>query len=455
MIGTYMLWGTKNSAAPDYAVLIISLASGASSRKAQEGPLRGEIWLRVRGLLPGNAEHGQGRERGSDGMRVAVAGAGIGGLTAAIALRQVGVEVIVYERARELKEVGAGLLLAANAQKAFGGLGLREAVGRLGTPASAGVIRSWRGEVLASVPVAKLEDWVGSVSAAVHRADLQALLARELGAGPLRLGSGCAGFEQDERGVTVLLADGRRERADVLVGADGLHSTVRASLFGQKEPRYAGYTSWRAVARPEGELLPWGQGFETWGRGARFGCAHIGEGRVYWFATRNAPKGEKDGPPGSPDGPKRALLELFRGWHRPVEALVEATEEAEIRRDDLYDREPLKRWGEGRVTLLGDAAHPTTPNIGQGACLAVEDAVVLARCLGEQRDGTGGVAEALRRYEGLRRERAAKIVRISRRLGRIGQLENPALRRLRDLVLKAAPSGAYLRQVEGVVGYEA
>ena len=155
-------------------------------------------------------------------MRVAVAGAGIGGLTAAIALRRAGAEVAVFERSRELEEVGAGLLLAANAQKAFGKLGLRGAVGGLGTPASAGEIRSWRGEVLASVPVAELEKRVGAASAAVHRADLQALLLRELGEGPLRLGSECEGFNQYGRGVTLLLAAGRERRATLLIGAGGL-----------------------------------------------------------------------------------------------------------------------------------------------------------------------------------------------------------------------------------------
>ena len=248
-----------------------------------------------------------------DPAKVMVAGAGIGGLSAAIALRRAGFEVAVLERAPELGAVGAGLLLAANAQKALGRLGLAEAVASLGTPASAGEIRSWRGEVLASIPAGELDKAIGSPSAAVHRADLQALLVREVGEGTLRLGAEVEGFEQDESGVRVSLADGSEERADILVGADGLHSKVRAQLFGPEKPRYAGYTAWRAVVKPTEELVPWGTGFESWGRGARFGCAHVGDGRVYWFATANVPEGEKDGPPGSPAGAKATLLRRFSG----------------------------------------------------------------------------------------------------------------------------------------------
>ncbi len=207
-----------------------------------------------------------------DPAKVMVAGAGIGGLTAAVALRRAGFEVAVFERAAELGEVGAGLLLAANAQKALGQIGLAEAVARLGTPASAGAIRSWRGEVLASIPAAELEKKVGAPSVAVHRADLQALLVREAGEGTLRLGAEVKGFEQDKSGVRVFLAGGSEERADLLVGADGLRSNIRAGLFGLKKPRYAGYAAWRAVVEPGEELLPWGTGFESWGRGARFGC---------------------------------------------------------------------------------------------------------------------------------------------------------------------------------------
>ena len=387
-----------------------------------------------------------------DPTKVMVAGAGIGGLSAAIALRRVGFEVTVFERAAELREVGAGLLLAANAQKALGKLGLAEAVARLGTPASAGEIRSWRGKELASIPASELERRVGAPSAAVHRADLQALLVREVGEGTLRLGAEVTGFEHHEGSVRVFLAGGGEEHADILVGADGLRSKVRAELRGPEGPRYAGYTAWRAVVQPKEELLPWGRGFESWGRGARFGCTHIGKGRVYWFATANAPEGAKDGQPGSPAGPKATLLRLFGSWHRPIRELIEATDEGAILRTDIYDREPVgERWGEGRVTLLGDAAHPMTPNLGQGACQAIEDAVVLARCLREG-DAT---ADSLRRYERLRSDRVAMVVRRSRRVGMVGQVENPLLCRLRDRALSMIPPKAQLKQLEEVVGYEA
>ena len=383
--------------------------------------------------------------------KVLVAGAGIGGLSAAITLRRAGFEVAVLERAPELGGVGAGLLLAANAQKALGRLGLAGAVATLGAPASAFRIRSWDGGLLADNPAGELEKKIGTPSVAVHRADLQALLIRAAGEGTLRLGAEVEGFEQDEAGVAVYLAGGGEERSDLLVGADGLRSRVRASLFGPKGPRYAGYTAWRAVVEPGEELLPWGTGFESWGRGARFGCANIGGGRIYWFATQNAPEGEKDDPPGGPTGPRATLLQNFGTWHSPIGDLIRAADEDAILRTDIYDREPLGGpWGRGRVTLLGDAAHPMTPDLGQGAAQALEDTVVLARCLQE----AGATADALWRYERLRSTRTAMVVRRSRRLGRVGQLENPLLCVLRNRALAMTPPKAQLRQLEEVMGYE-
>ena len=383
-------------------------------------------------------------------MKAAIVGAGIGGLTAAIALRQAGVKTTVFERTGELREVGAGIFLAANAVSALGELALADRVLQLGTPASMASIFTWRGQTLSGVRADELEKRLGAPSAAVHRADLQGFLLQELGVENVCLGAECSGFEQDGEGVTVAFADGSEERRDLMVGAVGLHSTVRVRLFGPEKPRYAGYTAWRAVVEPGRELLPRGTGFESWGRGARFGCVHIGGGRIYWFVTRNAPEGEKDGPVGSPSGPKAVLTELFGGWHYPIPDLIDETDEERIRRDDLYDREPLTgSWGTGRVTLLGDAAHPSTPNLGQGACQAIEDAVVVARCLKEvgETNMSEGVPSALRRYEDLRRERTAWIVRGSRALGRVGQLENPFLCRLRDAALKATPARVQLRQL--------
>lgn len=382
-----------------------------------------------------------------------IIGAGMGGLTAAIALRRSGIEATVFERASELREVGAGILLAANAVKALGELGISEKVHRLGTAASVARIRSWRGDVLSDIPAADLEKRVGAPSAAVHRADLQKLLLQELDEGNLRLGARFTGFRHDEEGVTAVFASGPEERGDVLIGADGLYSTVRTRLFGPEKPRYAGYTAWRAVVESDRELLPRGTGFESWGKGARFGCAHIGGGRVYWFATRNAPEGQKDGSAGTSTGSRATLTELFDGWHRPVAELISETDERTIRRDDLYDREPLiTPWGEGRVTLLGDAAHPMTPNLDQGACQAIEDAVVLARCLRE--DGEADMPSALRSYEDARRERTAWILCRSRVLGRVGQIQDPLLCRPRDAILKATPVEAQLRLLERVMDHE-
>ncbi len=199
-------------------------------------------------------------------MKSIVIGAGIGGLSAAIALRKAGIETAVFERARELKEIGAGLSLAPNATKAFKELGLTNALQGIGAPVRVGEIRTWRGELLSRLPVWQLDQKMGAQTAAVHRADLQKVLLRELGDGAVRLGAACTGFEQDVEGVRAFFADGTEERADLLVGVDGLHSTIRQGLLGDGAPRYAGYTAWRAVVAPEDEIVPAGKALEVGAR---------------------------------------------------------------------------------------------------------------------------------------------------------------------------------------------
>ena len=385
-------------------------------------------------------------------MRVIVVGGGIGGLTTAIALRRAGLEATVFERAGELREIGAGISLWANAMKALKKLGLYDAVRTVGRPLRpGGELRSSTGEVFHEVSAAAMEEGFGDVSVAVHRADLQEVLLGALEPrDAVRLGIDFRGFEQDGDGIVACFADGREERGDLLVGADGLRSTVRARLLGDGPPRYAGYTAWRGVVELEDDPVPGRAGFEAWGRGGRFGLVKLGRGRVYWFATKNAPEGEEEAA-----GRKGELLARFGGWHEPIPAVINATGESDIHYDGVYYREPVKRWGEGRVTLLGDAAHPMTPDLGQGACQAIEDAVALAACLAKE----GPVETALKLYEARRADRTAYVVRQSRRLGRLGQLESPLACGLRDAVLKALPrrllKSRQLKDLEPIVGYEA
>ena len=374
-------------------------------------------------------------------------GGGIGGLTAAVALRRAGLEVAVFERAAGLRAAGAGIALWANAVKALRGLGLGDALRGLGAEIG-GEVRSWRGGPLSALPAEALLRRFGDVSLAMHRADLQAALLSSLPGGVVRTGSRFVGFGQGDGWVAARFADGREERGDLLVGADGLFSAVRTQVHGYGEPRYAGFTAWRGIAEPGGDLVPPGSGLNLLGRGGEFGLANVGRRRFYWYLTKNAPKGA----PEDPSGRKREVLELLEGSYPVAREAVEATGEGAILRTDIYDREPLRgRWGTGRVTLLGDAAHPMTPNLGQGACQAIEDAVVLARCVAER-----PVEDALRLYEGRRGARTASIVRRSRLVGRwFYQLENPAVCALRDAALKNFLARGQLEHLDPVLGYEA
>lgn len=389
-------------------------------------------------------------------MRVLIAGAGIGGLSAAIALRRVGAEVVIFERARQLTHAGKGLLIPPNAAKALRKIGLDEVVDNVGVPASSGELRTWRGEVLARLPLAEVEQRTGEETVGVHRGDLQEVLLSTLaevahGEGP-RTGKELVDFQQEGNEVLACFADATTESGDLLVGADGLHSRARAILHADGEPRYAGFTSWRGMAHGfPAEKLPLGRGFETWGPGGLFGCGHVGGDSVYWFATRLTLKGGRDGP----EGARAQLLRAFAAWHEPIGELILGTDETDILRTDVYDRDPLEGgWGKERVTLLGDAAHPMTPNLGQGASQAIEDAVVLSRCLAPAVREEADVEGALRSYEDERSERTAQIVRRSRNASRLSHLQNPLLCKLRDVVLKALPDRAQLRQIEEIVAYE-
>ncbi|MBI3649889.1 MAG: FAD-dependent monooxygenase [Acidobacteria bacterium] len=383
----------------------------------------------------------------SSNRKAIIIGGGIGGLCAAIALRQQGVEAQVFERVATLKEVGAGLSLWLNAIKALDKLGMAETLQALSIPQISGGIRTSSGDLISgAMPEAVQKRFGAALILMVHRAELHTALLEKLGKENVRLAAECCGFEQDDEGVTARFSDGQTVRGDFLLGADGINSVIRAQLFAPAKPRYAGYTAWRAVTKFDSPFFKHGAS-ESWGRGARFGLIPMSEGRVYWFATKNTKEGAAD----AARGRKREVAECFRGWHQPIEAAIAATEEQDILRNDIYDRQPLPSWTKGRVTLLGDAAHPMTPNLGQGACQAIEDAVELADSVSHNRD----LLAALQTYEARRLQRTNKIATQSWRIGKMGQLENAFARILRNSFIKLIPAAMQMKQLEWIIGYEA
>lgn len=367
---------------------------------------------------------------------IVIIGAGIGGLTAAIALRHAGQQVEVFERADELREVGAGIALWRNALRAMATIGLADRIRPFSVPHLNAGLRRWDGNAI--VDASASGQALGELGLVIHRATLQAVLADAAGRDTIRLGKTCSGVEQDATGATARFTDGTRARGIAVIGADGLHSVVRAGLHGDEPPTYSGYTSWRSVVKFDHARLATG---ESWGPGTRFGQVPMANGDVYWFAARNAPPGQR-----AAGGEKAELRRVFAGWHAPIEALIECAQDDGILRNDIFDRPVLSRWGEGRVTLLGDAAHPMTPNLGQGACQAIEDAVALARAFGD----TSDVARAIQSYEKARIRRANRIVILSRRIGQMAQWDNPVAIGLRNAFIKHVGSrlqGVQMRQV--------
>jgi 2-polyprenyl-6-methoxyphenol hydroxylase-like FAD-dependent oxidoreductase len=253
-------------------------------------------------------------------------------------------------------------------------------------------------------------------------------------------------LEQSRNKVSISFEGGLVEEHDAVIGADGIRSRVRSELFGHSEPIYRGYTVWRGVARYDGGAILPGANSETWGAGKRFGILDVGQGKFTWYATVNVPPGHFD----APRGRKRELQAAFQGWHEPIADLIALTDNDKIMKNGAYDLSSLRRWGQGLVTLLGDAAHPCTPNLGQGGCLALEDAAVLAKCF----DQVTSPDVALRRYELLRRRRTRHIQQRSRLMGEIGQWENRIFVAGRRLVTGLLPARLFEHNLRRVYSYE-
>jgi 2-polyprenyl-6-methoxyphenol hydroxylase-like FAD-dependent oxidoreductase len=362
--------------------------------------------------------------------RAIVIGGGIGGLAATIALRLAGVDVVLFEQQSDLRKilVGGGIHLWGNAMQMLASIGLDGRVSEFGAPIDRTEFRNWRGRQLASWPIGEIAAGVGTRDVGISRAELQRVLVEAQDEGSVHTGKRCTGFQQDELGVVAQFDDGSEERGAVLIGADGLHSTVRAQVLGEEPPRYAGYTQMQALVPDAGRLLPEGVEQVVFGRGNRAVLHRVGANALFWAGALYGPEGDLVGR----QQKKEALLERFRGWAPPIEEAIDSTPDAAIVAFDIYDRPPATRWSDGRVTLLGDAAHPMTTNLSQGGCQAIEDAVVLAACLGRAGDD---VAQALGGYEERRIPRTSTLVKRSHSIAGLGRFKNAAACAVRDRVV--------------------
>ena len=375
-------------------------------------------------------------------MKALIAGAGISGLATGIALRQAGFDVEIFERSPALQEIGAGLMIWPNGSRALQALDVDVdalTVRKLSICTSSG-------RRLQDYPLEAISQRFGFPPAFVHRADLQAALASRFGDEAVYLGADVKEFEQRGDGVQVALADGRNFTGDLLVGADGLRSAVRRKLLADGDPTYLGSTVWRGVVSGKGVAIEEGSGINWVGRGAEFLAFQLRGDQIYWAGVTKEPRGEKAGA----EGHKADLLARFGEWAQPIPQLIAVTADAAILRNDMYDRRPVRRWSGGRVVLVGDAAHPMTPNAGQGACQALADAAVLGDSLRRAPDLAAGFAM----YERRRMRRANRVVAMSRQGTRSVQFQSSILCGLRDGVGTLVARLLFLRMLDGVLSPE-
>ena len=346
-------------------------------------------------------------------LRAVVVGGGIGGVAAAVALARAGIDVEVHEQAQQLTEVGAGVSLAPNGLRMLERLGVGEQVRRVGARYAASELRLFDGRVVRHEPY---QFALAGQNTGIHRADLLGLLAGQLSPGAVRTGHQCTGFRQDERSATVVFADGSTATADVVIAADGIHSVLQGFVAEPAEPVFSGVVAYRGLV-PRLEEYPAGTIRMWMGEGRHFLVFPVRAGQLLnyvGFVSSDTAVRESWSAPGDP----AALAAHFAGWDPVIGQVIAAISGpgGSGFQWGMYDRVPLPRWSSGRLTLLGDAAHPMLPHLGQGANQALEDAVALATLLGVT-TSPAGVPRALAAYEGLRRDRTARVQLGSRRQG--------------------------------------
>ena len=373
-------------------------------------------------------------------MKALIIGGGIAGLTTAIALRQRGFDCQVYEATAAIKPVGAGIMMASNAMHVFDKLNLAEKVIQVSCPIEKANITNEKLALIQATDFRYVEEKFGYGVYAMHRARLQQVLLEELPSDAVSTGKRFVKLNQQDNKVIAHFEDGSTAEGDVLLGADGLHSRVRPFVC-NTTLRYGGQTTWRGVASLKLSNQFKSAAYEAWGGKARFGFVEIAQDEVYWYAALTAAAGEKE----DVAGMRQRLLSSFSSFADPIPQIIAESEENNIIRTDIFDIKPFQKWFEKRVCLIGDAAHPTTPNMGQGGAQAVEDALSLADALAYAQE----VEDAFRLFRDKRIKKASMVTQNSYLFGKIAHLESG--RKIRDFVFRKLPPQISTKQLEKIL----
>ncbi|MDX8202288.1 FAD-dependent urate hydroxylase HpxO [Acinetobacter pittii] len=355
-------------------------------------------------------------------MNVVIIGAGMGGLTTGIALKKFGHQVRIFEQTEKILPVGAAISLWSNGVKCLNYLGLTDKIAKLGGQMDdLAYVDGLTGDVMTQFSLLPLIEEVGQRPYPVARADLQNMLMDEFGRDQIYLGKKMVSLEDKADYVEVHFADGSSTQADLLIGADGTHSLTRTYVLGQQvQRRYAGYVNWNGLVEISEELAPAQQWTTYVGEGKRASLMPVADGKFYFFLDVPLPAGLDN----NRDDYKKLLKQYFVDWCQPVQQLIERLDPQKTNRVEIHDIEPFTQFYKGRVVILGDAAHSTTPDIGQGGCQAMEDAIYLARSL---QINTLGLEDALRRYQNKRNERANELVLRARKRCDVTHMKDEAV----------------------------
>lgn len=368
--------------------------------------------------------------------KIAIIGAGIGGLTTALALQKIGLEPVVYERAAAIKPVGAGIIMANNAMQVYKELGILHAIQNRGHKISQIQITDEVLQQLSDIALEEFESKYGVYNLAIHRAALLDVLAQEVGFNNIKCSKSLLRIQKQNKGYILFFEDGTEAYCEVLIAADGIHSVVREQLFSSSVIRDSGQRCWRGICKMPKNSVFNNKAIELWSKGKRFGFSKIDDQTCYWFAVVNATlqNQEKD------------IKDIFKDFHPEIKNLIADTPEENIIFNTIIDLKPIKKWTGNNLCLIGDAAHATTPNLGQGACQAVEDAYVLMQLLEKEEDFN----TAFQKYEKLRIKKAHFVVETSWKIGKMAQIENRFFILARNAVLPFIPNSIKRKQLEKV-----